>query len=67
MKKLTLKGVKGWLSHDDVLRLEEAAKRPLKYAKNPAKKFSCGDCNYNWLYSSMKCPVCSSSAVKNIG
>ncbi|MBI2447206.1 MAG: hypothetical protein HY514_00935 [Candidatus Aenigmarchaeota archaeon] len=67
MKKLSFRTVRGWLSHDDIEKLEEAAKRPLKYAKNPAKKFSCGDCNYNWLYSSLKCPVCASPSVKKLG
>ena len=37
MKKLTLRSVKGWLSHDDIEKLEEAAKRPLKYAKTRQK------------------------------
>lgn len=67
MKKLSLRSVKGWLTHEDVEKLEEAAKRPLKYAKNPAKKFACGDCDYNWLYSSIKCPVCASPSVRKLG
>ena len=66
MKKLNMRSVKGWITHEEIEKLEDAAKRPLKYAKNPAKKFSCGECNYNWLYSSIKCPVCASSAVKKL-
>jgi rubrerythrin len=67
MRKMTMRSVKGWLNRDDIEKLEEAAKRPLKYAKCPAKKYGCSDCNYNWLYSSVKCPVCASTAVKRLG
>ena len=66
MKKLSLRGVKGWITHDEIEKLEEAAKRPLKYAKCPAKKYECGECSYNWLYSSLRCPVCSSPSVKKM-
>jgi rubrerythrin len=64
MKKISMRSVKGWLSHDDIERLDEAAKRQLKYPKNPAKKYSCEACSYNWLYSSIRCPICSSTQVK---
>jgi len=64
MTKLNMRSVKGWLSHNDVEKLEEAAKRQLKYPKNPAKKYVCQECSYNWLYSSLRCPVCSSTQVK---
>jgi predicted Zn-ribbon and HTH transcriptional regulator len=66
MRKLSMRTVKGWLTHDDIEKLEEAAKRPLKYAKCPAKRYNCTDCGYNWLYSSVKCPVCASSSVKRL-
>ncbi len=61
------KKVRGWLTKDDIEMLEEASKRVLKYPKCPAKKYSCGDCNYTWLYSSMKCPVCASPKTKMVG
>ncbi|MEM7819296.1 MAG: hypothetical protein QXD48_00520 [Candidatus Aenigmatarchaeota archaeon] len=59
MKK-SLHRVRGWLTHEDILLLEEASKRKLKYPKKPAQKFICHDCNYSWYYSSVKCPVCAS-------
>ncbi|MCX6815646.1 MAG: hypothetical protein NT120_02230 [Candidatus Aenigmarchaeota archaeon] len=63
----TIKRMTGWLTKDDITKLEEASKRVLKYPKNPAKKYECNDCNYTWLYSSMKCPVCSSTKTKIVG
>jgi rubrerythrin len=60
------KRIRGWLTKEDVRMLEEASKRVLKYPKNPAKKYGCDDCNYTWLYSSVKCPVCASPKTKNI-
>jgi rubrerythrin len=62
----TMKKIRGWLTKEDIELLEEASKRVLKYPKNPAKKYGCEDCSYTWLYSSVKCPVCSSSKTKAI-
>lgn len=61
------KRVRGWLTHDDVEMLEEASKRVLKYPKNPASKYGCDECSYQWLYSSVRCPVCSSMKTKFLG
>jgi hypothetical protein len=52
--------ISGWLSKEDIEVLEEASKRKLKYAKNPAKKFKCNSCEYIWLYTAVRCPLCSS-------
>ena len=65
--KNTAKRIRGWLTKEDVQLLEEASKRVLKYPKNPAKKYGCTDCNYIWLYSSVKCPLCSSTKTKMVG
>jgi rubrerythrin len=64
--KSTAKRIRGWLTKDDIEKLEEASKRVLKYPKNPAKKYGCSDCNYTWLYSSLKCPVCSSQNTRKV-
>ncbi len=58
--KSKLARITGWLTKDDVELLEEASKRKLKYAKNPAKKFRCAECEYVWLYTSLNCPLCAS-------
>lgn len=58
--KSKLARITGWLSKEDVELLEEASKRKLKYAKNPAKKFKCNECDYVWLYTAVRCPLCSS-------
>lgn len=60
MKK-KMKRLHGWLTHDEVELLEEASKRKLKYAKNYAQKYKCKDCEYSWFYTSLKCPLCSST------
>jgi rubrerythrin len=65
--KRVKKRIRGWLTHEDIELLEEASKRVPKYPKNPAKKYGCTDCNYTWLYSSIKCPVCASPKTKTLG
>lgn len=57
---MVLNKIRGFLTKDDLKLLEEASKRQLKYKKNPAQKWKCGDCEYTWLYSASRCPVCSS-------
>ena len=64
--KSKMSKVRGWLTHEDIEMLEEASKRQLKYAKNPAKKYACSACSYTWLYHSLRCPVCSSSETKQV-
>ena len=62
----SLRGIKGYLTRDDIDVLEEASKRVLKYPKQYVQKYKCSSCNYEWLYSAVKCPVCSTSGVKKI-
>ncbi|MFA4820458.1 MAG: hypothetical protein WC613_05900 [Candidatus Aenigmatarchaeota archaeon] len=64
--KTKLSRVRGWLTHEDIELLEEASKRQLKYPKKPAKKYMCESCSYTWLYSSLRCPVCSSTSTKQV-
>jgi rubrerythrin len=64
--RVSAKRMSGWLTKEDIVKLEEASKRVLKYPKNPAKKYACGECNYTWLYSSLKCPVCASLKTKAV-
>ncbi|HLD85437.1 MAG TPA: hypothetical protein VI968_02670 [archaeon] len=56
----------GYLTHEDVEKLEEASKRVLKYKKQFAQKFKCNACHYEWLYSAVRCPVCSTTEIKKI-
>ena len=63
---LSLRGIKGYLTRDDLDVLEEASKRVLKYPKQYVQKYKCGSCSYEWLYNAVKCPVCSTSDVKKI-
>ncbi len=58
--------VRGFLTSEDVRMLEEAAVRQPKYKKVFVKKWSCGSCSYNWFYSSLKCPACSSVEIKEL-
>ena len=58
--------IRGYLTKDDIAILDEASKRVYKHAKNPAKHYQCGECEYHWLYLSMKCPVCSSVQIKQV-
>ena len=60
-------GIKGYLTNDDLERLEEASKRVLKYPKQYVQKYKCAACSYEWLYNAIKCPVCSAADVKKIG
>ncbi len=62
----SLRGIKGYLTHDDLEVLEEASKRVLKYPKQYVQKYKCGSCSYEWLYNAVKCPVCSTTDVKKI-
>jgi rubrerythrin len=64
--KTRMAAVRGWLTREEVEILEEASKRKLKYPKNPAKKFTCGECSYTWLYPSVRCPICSSCKTTQI-
>ncbi|HLC67594.1 MAG TPA: hypothetical protein VJI12_01805 [archaeon] len=64
--KPKLARIRGWLTRDEMEILEEAGKRKLKYPKSPAKKFSCSECNYTWLYPSVRCPVCSSQRTQQV-
>ena len=66
-KNTVAKRIRGWLSKDDIDMLDEASKRVLKYPKNPAKKYGCDECSYEWLYSSIRCPICSSMRTKKLG
>ncbi|MBI4162417.1 MAG: hypothetical protein HY513_01930 [Candidatus Aenigmarchaeota archaeon] len=62
----SLRGIKGYLTHDDLEVLEEASKRVLKYPKQYVQKYKCASCSYEWLYNAVKCPVCSTPDVKKI-
>ena len=64
--KSRLARISGWLTREDLDLLEEASKRKLKYAKNPAKKFKCNECEYTWLYTSLRCPLCSSQQTTQV-
>ncbi|MBI2076627.1 MAG: hypothetical protein HYT72_05270 [Candidatus Aenigmarchaeota archaeon] len=57
--------VRGYLTHKDIEKLEQAAIRPLKHKKVFVKKWLCNSCNYNWFYNSVKCPTCSSPDIQN--
>lgn len=65
-KKSMFSRIKGYLTKDDIAMLEEAGRRVYKHAKNPAKHFQCDECEYHWLYPSMKCPVCASVQIKQV-
>ena len=62
----SLRGIKGYLTRDDLDVLEEASKRVLKYPKQYVQKYKCASCSYEWLYNAVKCPVCSTSDIKKI-
>lgn len=64
--KNMLSRIKGYLTKDDIELLEEASKRVYKHAKNPAKRFECGECQYAWLYPTLKCPICASMQIKQV-
>jgi len=66
MVKKGIHRIRGWLTKEDVERLDEASKRQYKYPKRPAQKFKCSDCDYTWFYSSVNCPVCSSEKTGKI-
>ena len=65
-KAAQLRGIKGYLTRDDIDVLEEASKRVLKYPKQYVQKYKCGSCSYEWLYNAVKCPVCSTADIKKI-
>ena len=63
MKKMKKLRRRGFLTRNELEVLEEASQRPFR-AKKPAQKYLCGECNYAWLYKSMKCPTCSSDKIE---
>lgn len=67
MFKKMKKRFRGFLTSEDIKVLEEASVRQPKYKKVFVKKWSCGSCNYNWFYNSMKCPSCASPQIKEMG
>ncbi|MBI4896124.1 MAG: hypothetical protein HY832_01090 [Candidatus Aenigmarchaeota archaeon] len=58
--------LRGWLTHEDVNKLEEASKRVYKYEKKPSKQFKCASCSYLWFYEAMKCPICACQDIKKV-
>lgn len=56
---MKMKRISGWLTRKDIQLLEEVSTKPVR-ARNFVSKYKCESCNYTWLYSSARCPVCSS-------
>ncbi len=62
---MKLKRVSGWLTRKDIEMLDEASIKPIK-VRNPAQKYKCASCDYMWLYSSARCPICSSTSLVKV-
>ena len=60
---VSLRGLHGFLTREDMVVLEEASRRKLKYPKVFTATVRCGTCDYKWFYKTAKCPACESAEV----
>ena len=60
---VSVRDIRGFLTREDMVVLEEASRRKLKYPKVFTSLLRCTACDYNWFYKAAKCPACESTAI----